>query len=302
MRKGVNICVADQLPEGLEVGIEVEVESEKRADPLFSKFWKTEGDGSLRQNGYEYVLNRPVKRGQVRDALYELDKHIKPYKPIDSFNAGVHVHINVQELSLTQIINMICISACLEDVLLEFCGEKRKGNLFCLRFGDAEGVLEMLEAAVTTDNYLILYSDDIRYSFLNMKALIEYGSLEYRCMRSDGDILALLTWVDMLLSIKDAAIGYENPMKILEEISFGGAESFLKNVLPNQHAVLSDTDDLQGKVMRGARNIQDIVYCKDWSVEEEEKREAALGLRKAPRPNGQFGDIIVEKKELKDDF
>jgi len=117
-----------------EVGIEIEVEGENLSQRL-AKYWRVERDGSLRGGeAAEYVLIAPLKREEYKKALDYLAAAMKKRgaKIENSGRAGVHVHLNFQDVAARNVANMVCLYMMYEDALTNFCGDGRTGNLFCL--------------------------------------------------------------------------------------------------------------------------------------------------------------------------
>ena len=105
-----------------EVGIEIEVEGQDLPH-VVSRYWRTERDGSLKAaEAFEYVLKRPVPRADVKKVLTSLEKKWKSNNAIinDSFRAGVHVHINVRDLTTTQMVTFATLYYIFEETLLNY--------------------------------------------------------------------------------------------------------------------------------------------------------------------------------------
>lgn len=202
------------------VGLEVEIEGEQL--PFIDTHnWRTDRDGSLKTDeAFEYVLKNPISYAKTDAVLDELKK-ILDYNSLvyDSERAGVHVHINMQRDTVESVIAFACTYYLFEEVLLNFCGEKRSGNLFCLRLKDAEAPLDYLERFSTTHSLGALSSDKIRYASLNLSALPKYGSLEFRGMRSTPDFSQLKLWVRMLIKLRSFARRVKKPEALCKYIT-----------------------------------------------------------------------------------
>lgn len=248
-----------------DVGIEIEVEGERL--PLCEKYWKNEEDGSLRgPETREYVLDRPMLLKDARIALKYLDAQYKANESVvyDSVRAGVHVHINVQKLNMIELYNFMTLYLILEEVLVKFCGEYREGNLFCLRACDADYLLRQLQNAAETRQFDALVSDQLRYASMNVKALGTYGSLEFRSMRGTRDLNLIYKWAEVLLGLREVAVRYENPQKIIEGFSEGQAKGFLQAAL-GEDAMLFACEGYERMLCDGMRRAQDVAYCVDWA-------------------------------------
>jgi len=250
-----------------DIGLEIEVEGHNL--PRMGKWWRNEQDGSLKgQENAEYVLAKPGSLAEVREALNHLDKTYNDCGTIvdDTVRAGVHVHINCQKLTMTQLYNFITVYLMLENILVKWCGEFREGNLFCLRACDAEWMLMVLRVAATDDRRqfrLRFHKDELRYASMNLKALGDYGSLEFRAMRGTRDLDLIYKWAETLYNLREFACGFEKPSDIIESMSMLGPERFLRDALGG-NADMFMCPDYIDLLWRGMRNAQDVAYCVDW--------------------------------------
>lgn len=206
-----------------DIGVEIEVEGKRL--PRLDKYWRNEHDGSLRgEENMEYVLQKPGTLKEVREALDYLDNAYKKNKSVvdDTVRAGVHIHVNCQELTMCQLYSFFCVYMILEEMLVKFCGEHREGNLFCLRIKDADYTLSCIRRAMLTKDFRqIFHNDDLRYSAMNVKALGDYGSLEFRTMRGTRDLDLIYTWAEILFNLREYAksfTGLKRPLMV-ERIS-----------------------------------------------------------------------------------
>lgn len=188
------------------VGVEIEMEGVDLPPEL--KHWRKEHDGSLRGHGAEYVFRQPYSYDRALDALSEMQVALSKYETTveDSGRAGVHVHVNVRDMTVDQVNTFISLYLLFEDTLMDFCGPDRVGNLFCLRAKDAEELLFALEASMREEDYRLVARDEYRYASINCKAIHQYGSLEFRGMRSTSEMGVLVDWIDILLALKAHAV------------------------------------------------------------------------------------------------
>lgn len=256
-------------PQKGDIGIEIEVEGDNLPyNVSLSKVWRQDADGSLQGPSCEYVMNKPGSAGEVEEALdllwynYTLnDTHIR-----ESIRAGVHVHINVQDMTPKTMFNFVCLYIILEEVLLEHCGENRKGNHFCLRVKDAEYIIHKIIDSITNNNLGDLGDENIRYSSLNMTSLLKYGSIEFRSMRSTSVKEDISFWANLLLHLRESSLEFSTPEDIVSEFSHMGYKDFMKRVLGKYYKTFEEVDDIEQKVLRGVRYAQDIAFCgiMDW--------------------------------------
>ncbi len=248
-----------------DLGVEIEVEG-SRLPMEMANWWRVDHDGSLQGESAEYVLNRPRTLTGVERALNYLRKKYEERgtKVVDSVRTGVHVHVNVQALSLVELYNFMTIYIMLEEALVKFCGESREGNLFCLRVQDADYLTHILSECIKRKKFGPMYSDDLRYASMNVKSLHEYGSLEFRAMRGTEDFDQILLWCKTLLRLREMAKAFDNPIDIVSGMSGNGIEPFVRHILGDCHEVITRFDDYEQMVFSGMRNAQDVAFSVDW--------------------------------------
>lgn len=259
-----------------EVGIEIELEGNAFPEDFtlmgaVDDKWTPHHDGSLRGACREYVLTRPVPREEVGEVLTKLHTvlHNAGTKVAPSVRTGVHVHINVRQLTVEEVFKFMLTWFIFESILVRYCGEDRVGNLFCLRGSDAEAYMEALEEASRTNDLNVLYTDELRYSAMNPKALCEYGSLEFRCLKSPEDIRDIEQWVKLLLKVKDFSLTIDDPREFVEQISVAGGDVIAEEVFGELLPVLP-AHDWTMELYDGLRLVQPIIYGRDWNSPEQE--------------------------------
>jgi hypothetical protein len=215
-------------------GIEIEAEGQGMKK-VTNQYWRTEDDGSLRgefpTSRAEFVMKAPVMEEEVLPALQMLVKSLPNAEFDFSYRTSVHVHVNVQELTMPQILNMVYTYLLLEEPLMTYCGKARKGNRFCLRLRDAEGMLQVLGEMFKNEYGYQNAGDNMRYSAINMAALNKYGSIEFRGMRGNMDVEVLHTWTKILGKIRTFAMQQPSPKHVLAIIEAKGAVGFMRHVL-----------------------------------------------------------------------
>lgn len=264
----------NNVAEGAEIGIEIEVEG--RGLPRNGLTgWAIHEDGSLRGESAEYVFRNPEPRAMVPTRLQLLDAKLREVNAVvnQSYRTSVHVHMNARNLLIKQIYNWIMLYVICEDILGEFAGNERIGNLFCLRAKDAQYFLEQLRQAIERDNITLLRSDNLRYSAVNPLALFNHGSLEFRALRGTTDIEVIQQWVNLLTAIKDAATNFENPIQIVQSFSERGADGFAQNIFERSQIDLFGRG-WQEKLHNGVQLIQHIAYTHDWVYEGPAKKSS----------------------------
>ena len=103
-------------------GIEVEVENvpNPRVQYFHRPYWGLTADNSLRNNGVEFV-SLPLKGYQVEAAPKQLANSL-PKEHQFSERTSVHIHMNVRDLTIEQIVNLMLIYTSLENLLFNWTG------------------------------------------------------------------------------------------------------------------------------------------------------------------------------------
>lgn len=220
MAKLLSELLLKDCPEGT-FGVEIECEG-NNLYPINNLYWKTEDDGSLRgvfpHSRCEWVFKKPLSIDKTILALKHLaNKQKENNADLQfSFRTSVHVHVNVLDLTWNQYLNFIYLYFLLEEPLMNFCGQERIGNRFCLRMQDAEGVLDTFQYMIQTGARSIrgLNEEAVRYSAINLYATAKYGSLEFRGMRGCLDVDILTTWITTLNKLKESAKQFKSIKEI----------------------------------------------------------------------------------------
>lgn len=259
-------------------GVEVEVEG--RSLPVLTatqwgnKGWKVTKDGSLRgEENAEYVFKGPV---DLADAYKRIDWLWDTFKSAntvidDSNRTSVHVHVNCQQFYLDRLASFGIFWFCFEDVLTEFCGDHRVGNLFCLRASDAPNI-------VTEFIRVLRFGPDTRineryhYANWNIEALQKFGSIEIRTMRGTPDKETLQFWLAIIDKIYRASEKYQDPREAISLFSAYGPRGFFTHVFEElSDNIIQALPDhcrqhqwLESKLYEGVRMAQPIAYCVDW--------------------------------------
>lgn len=249
-------------------GVEIEVEGVNLpSHNLSHTIWRVEKDDSLKtEEAWEYVTPVPLSLQGVRASLDYLDLAYKAHKSevFDSIRAGVHVHMNVQDWNVKQLFTFATAYYLVEDILINWCGPGREGNLFCLRARDAEFVLFRILKALKDKNLKYLKEDIIRYSSLNYCSLFKYGSIEFRGMRGTGELDLIYQWVEIINDLREASLQFDSPMQVISMMSGDGELQFLKRILPNTHELFSHNERASDSIREASRRVQMLAFGVNW--------------------------------------
>lgn len=250
-----------------DIGIEIEVEG-NRLPEIEDGVWHSDEDGSLRGESIEYVLDHPLCIGEVPGALSRITDAYTGHRSTikDSVRCGVHIHVNVQKLSIVELYNFITLYAMFEGLLLDYCGIGRIGNFFCLPLSKSLGVITVLRNAAKRANFLMLHNDEYRYCALNVKSLGDYGSLEFRALRSTDDMDKIYKWAAILLHLREIACTYSSPKDVIFDSSMLGTQGMHGKVFAKfiHHNEFMNCNNTKRKLREGLRSAQAIAFACDW--------------------------------------
>lgn len=266
------------------IGIELEVEGNKfpktsgstPTNSRIPKQWQYTKDGSLRGvDNAEYVLREPIAFEEVPKAVKDLWEMFDKYGSVldESNRTSVHVHLNFQHLYLNNLASFIAMYVSLEDILTNYCGDHRVGNLFCLRVKDAPGILttacKFIKSSASTD-----IRDSMHYAGMNLRSLVKFGSVEIRAMRGVTKQDDLLEWVSILERLYKLATTpeFNDPRSVCDQFSGGGgAVEYFNSLLGPLAGVVREKcgmsqQEFMNSLYEGIRYAQDICYCRDWNA------------------------------------
>jgi len=259
-----------------DIGLEIECEGNKflKSNELLQPFWVHHVDHSLRgKDNAEYVLAEPIDFDTVPTAVMFLWDVFESYgtKLDESNRTSVHAHLNVQRWNLNRLTSFCAIFFTLEEILSEWAGDHRVGNLFCLRAKDAPAIVTKLKKFIQFDGNFEL-TDGLHYAGLNIQALQKFGSLEIRYLRGATQPQLILDWVTILRRLYEQSAIYPDPRDVLSLFSYEGPLNFFNTILgPTAdiiHAGLPswDRETISASLYEGIRMAQDLVYCRDWDL------------------------------------
>lgn len=224
------------------VGLEFENETEQDFDLPLIPGWKFHPENSLRNFGFEYVLGPPVTIDKALQRTQDLFETLNRYKsgPMsNSLRTSTHVHFDMGHYTFADVSTFACVYWLLEDYLSGYCGEHRKGNLFCLRLKESAYLQNALATCIQAKYPFIsqLCDQGYRYGSLNFASIPKFGSLEFRLMRGVDNSVEAAVWINALESIRQFALKFKNPLELKTSfIKDYHASEFPEAVLGEQQA------------------------------------------------------------------
>lgn len=278
-QKGLDIVsILGNKPTTGQVGLEIEVEGTKLPTDDTPAPWVYHVDHSLRPPNKpggmcaEYVLNKPIPFSGVSAALTKLWKQFKLCNSelVDSNRTSVHVHLNVQSFFLNRLTSFLALYFIVEEILTEWCGEHRVGNLFCLRAKDATAITSHLQEFIRHNGQYQI-GEFMHYSAMNANALKKFGSLEVRTLRGCSDPGIIVDWVEILERLYMLSEEYPDPREVCTSLSSIGPLAFFESILGPKAIVVRNGIDMidnqiSNSVYEGVRIAQDLCFCRDWDL------------------------------------
>ena len=153
------------------------------------KYWVSHRDGSLRNDGWEFVMRTPVG-ADLNKALVEYDKLASQHKLQYNARTSVHVHISVQHLTKEQLQHVFALYLALESVLMRKVPEYRRNSLFCIPLNHTSDFQMYLQKFMNGREPPV----PGKYSALGTFRLHNLGTVEFRMLHGTGDIGVIENW------------------------------------------------------------------------------------------------------------
>ncbi|MCI0550231.1 MAG: hypothetical protein L0287_04700, partial [Anaerolineae bacterium] len=133
------------------LGLEIEVENvilakyQEAVALTHYPIWNPKPDNSLRNNGMEFV-SIPMKGTMVHKALHFLAHALGPKIDFSS-RTSVHVHMNVRDMTISQIAAIGVVYAAVERLLFKWVGKGREASIFCVPLYETHDLQGLFAAA-----------------------------------------------------------------------------------------------------------------------------------------------------------
>lgn len=243
------------------IGVELELEGVLNPvsgrNPIFDKYWNIIHDGSLRSAGVELVLKRPLSPAGLSTALHSMDKYVRDLDQLPTTGqcTSTHIHIDVSNSSVKELLMFLFTYRLFEQTLINYCGEYRKGNLYCLTFKEAGLGFQNIENVLKNPRFIQNFNQDYdKYGACNLAAIPTYGSLEFRMKGGSTTKAEVAEWINILACIKT----FSQQVDTLDQLMYLSSEStdsLLNLVFGDLGAVLEDHFD-RNDIFEACMDIQ----------------------------------------------
>lgn len=195
------------------IGIEIELEGCKYKQEFqdysidCGAFWGSKQDGSLRNNGVEFVSHLGLLISSADIALDALKKDLDEHLPKCEANVrtGLHIHFNIQGRSLYTLANILTLYALTEPAWFKISGN-RADSIFCvpwfLNRKTLGNVLSNLLTTVQQGNYRYWkWRNYSKYCALNLSTIPIFGTIEFRHHVGTKDPETIMRWIKSLYKL-----------------------------------------------------------------------------------------------------
>lgn len=275
-------------PQAGEVAVEFELEGDERMRFAVQGVagFTPHRDDSLGAGGIEMVFEKPVDRTTAAGLIQNLFNAIPEGTLTNSDRCSTHVHLNVQEFTMQQIVLMACLYYIYENKFFDVNGGNRKGNIFCLSLEDSPIIADNLINDIKGGYFGITGYEDHRYTALNFAAVNKFGSLEFRSHKGADNAREVIEWMNALLAIYDYVKGSkQTPSEFFLDMSReGGVMEFTRKHLPAVFSYIKAWNrNTEFELWEGARRAQDVAFAMDWvpKIGQKTQAEKALKMRQA---------------------
>ncbi len=215
---------------GKTYGIELELEGETSpfANAILDRDisgWEVKNDGSL-INGLEFV-SKPIKSSNLNKSIGAINKYLSRCRLVNSVRTSTHVHLNVQDKTILEVLTLMACYYSVESLLTKWCGSDRDGNLFCLRQKDSKAIPILIRNCIKAWNINGFSNNNFRSTALNLNPVFSFGTLEFRSMRGITDTEELLEWIGFISSLYDNSSKFKNPAEVIMFMSGNGVDGLI---------------------------------------------------------------------------
>lgn len=238
-------------------GVEIELENIQR--PVRVAGWKQEHDGSLRDNGREFIFDGAKTLGESEKLLAALHKSFQDndIRPKASNLTSTHIHIDVRDLTVEQLLSFIACLMVIEPDLMAASGVDRQNNYFALSTSESDHRLRDLMQVHDADSLRRFIHRqrvlDARYCGINFNSIHNHGTVEMRYLCGQADPRNVMPWLVFYNNLKDLAQEDVDFQALFTSISERGTQDVIDLFKPNFPLT-------QEGVLEGLRNAQDFVF------------------------------------------
>lgn len=198
------------------LGVELELEgftarSTEEARSHLHPLWSTTQDGSLRNGGVELITNGGLGGEQLYAAFERVHALLERINYDASWRCSTHMHINMRDFTVNQVVRFMLVYAACEPVLFAHCGKFRFSSNFCVPIAESlpfhKKLISRLYDNVVKSRAAAQHT--VKYTAMNFQPLFgdgrsrpALGTVEFRGGRPMTTTTEFVLQANLLLSIK----------------------------------------------------------------------------------------------------
>lgn len=251
-----------------------------------NKLWYVGTDGSLRNNGVEFI-SKKIFGKDIRIAINDLLQFLNTYYVGVNFpdqkstyisdRTSIHIHVDIRDFSFDEFLHFICNYLVFEDFLFQFAEPQRKHNNYCIPWKVAPFTYKNLCAVFALKNkkdreqlFLGQLTKFYKYSALNLLSLAKFGTVEFRHYPGTLDLNRILDWINILLSLKANSYN-KGPNLFPETFSQVSATTYATNIFDHYYTTIQQGyPTLEEDMYSGMRFAQDLLYVDSFAAATEQ--------------------------------
>jgi hypothetical protein len=248
-------------------GIELELEGIDIDEVECPFNWRAVSDGSLRNNGIEFITNGGFAGEDLEEALDNLQDYLDGEDYDVTERCSTHIHIDVRDMTPAQITNFLCLSVMLEHVLFNLFGNTRTANTFCIATDGGSTNFDNIVNSINNPESLIDYTWS-KYAAIGLKRIRDLGTVEFRMFKAITEKAQYVQVLNVLFAMKRMAKDMFSPSALVDFKLQHNTSEIIQVYMPDV-AYAPEFDDL---LERGIQTLNDIITAAEVVRIVEEKR------------------------------
>ena len=270
-------------------GVEVEYEGVGPVPEMNRDLWTAVPDGSLRNDGVEFIT-RPVNiRTAVRSFRY-LNELAAREGFLDTVRTGIHVHADMRDLTIAQVQGVLAAYGAFEPLMFQLMDPEREENIYCVPWYRAPDQAQMVAylAGGPMETERLSGLPLVKYSALHLGPLWQFGTLEFRHAPTWRDPALFRRWICAINRLIEWG-RRESPESVIEKCT-QNPSPLAREIFGWTMAHVSDPETLMDDVNSLATVDEMIPYtykASDWEWDVREGATSGVG----------YHDVAVEVPE-----
>ena len=177
--------------------------------------WMMTTDGSLPEDGAEFLLKAPQNGDMLYESIDSLALHLRMNSCYPNTSCGLHVHIDARDLQWEELKGVLLVGKKVEKYLYKMIPASRMDSTWCrplpmsvesiLRIDSNESFIDTWYDSCSNSPSLDKYNSS-RYHGMNMHARIYLGSIEFRYHSGTNNPRKMKNWLYLCQAIVETGI------------------------------------------------------------------------------------------------